>query len=74
MLLSALQTKGIFCSHCQIAADTITVGILALRDYGLIGREIELVQTEDRVGDSYRVRVPVVKFNPDYNVILERVL
>jgi hypothetical protein len=73
MLISALQTKSIFCSHCQIKPDTITVGIVALRDYGLIGQVVELVQTEDRSGDRYRVRVPAVKFNPDYNVVLERV-
>lgn len=73
MFIPALQTKGIFCSHCRIANQTITAGIVTLRDYGLIGQVVELVQTENRDGEAYRVRVPQIKFNPDYNVTLERV-
>ncbi|GEM_PF-2871120 len=72
MLISALQTKGIFCSHCRIANKTIAAGVVTLRDYGLMGQEVELVQTENRDGETYRVRVPMIKFNPEYNVVLER--
>ncbi|MBW4692201.1 MAG: hypothetical protein KME27_10590 [Lyngbya sp. HA4199-MV5] len=73
MLISGLQTRGIFCSHCQVEAETITAGVVALRDPGLMGQRVALIQTENRDGELYLVKVPEIKYNPDYNVVLERV-
>lgn len=74
MLISALQTKGIFCAHCEIGEDAIAVGWMAIRDLSLLGSVVSLAQSENKEGDRFLVRIPdQLKNNPDIKVILERV-
>ena len=73
MLVSGLQTGGLFLAHCKIEPETIHAGIMVIREPEIMGQTVSLIQVENQAGDRYTVRVPAIAYNPEYNVVLERV-
>jgi hypothetical protein len=72
MIVAGLQTRGIFCCHCEIEPELIRVGSLWLRDWDLLGQQINLVESDG--GDRYWVELPSNPLPfPAENVELRRV-
>jgi len=74
MMIPSLQTHGLFLAHCRIEPEAIHAGIVVMKGYGLVGEVVSLVSSDDFEGDRYTVRVPAIAYNPEYNVVLERIL
>ena len=46
MIIAGLQTKGVFCLHCEVTPESIAVGRLWLRDWELLGQTVSLVESD----------------------------
>lgn len=67
MLVRRLQTRGVFCCHCQISEQSIVVGILVSQ--GVTG-EVNLLDPETQA--YYQTRIPPIS-KCEYNVTLPRI-
>jgi hypothetical protein len=73
-MIDSLQTRGVFGVRCEVEADCIRVGILAIDLDEDIPEIVELVATTDRQGDRYAVRLPSDRTLPyHYKAVLPRV-
>lgn len=75
MDIPGLQTRGIFCCHCDVQPEFIRVGMLWLRDpQTLLGQQVSLAQSQVSGGDRFLVQLPDELPEYSQNVELARVL